>query len=163
MGPLHNYSVKIEWTGAGEQGTQSYTSYSRDHVLQIGDKPPLLGSADPAFRGDAQRYSPEELFVGALSQCHMLWFLHMAARADVVVTGYRDRATGTMRVETAGAGQFVEVTLHPKIRVRSRVSEEAIARLHQQAHDHCFIARSVNFPVRHAPLATDLEPSEVHT
>lgn len=157
MGPLHEYSVRLEWTGAGVHGTRSYTAYSRDHTVQMEGKPALLGSADPAFRGNAGRYTPEDLFVAALSQCHMLWFLHMAAREGVVVTGYTDRATGTMRVETAGAGQFVEVTLHPKVRIRAQASEELIARLHQQAHDHCFIARSVNFPVRHAPLATDLE------
>lgn len=159
MGPLHTYTVNVDWTGAGTSGTESYTSYGRDHTVQIGAKPPLPGSADPAFRGDAARYSPEELFVASLSQCHMLWFLHMAARAGVVVVGYADRATGTMRVESAGAGQFVEVVLHPKVIVSRPVSEEQIARLHQQAHDHCFIARSVNFPVRHAPLATQIVPA----
>ncbi|MBK5249628.1 MAG: OsmC family protein [Actinomycetales bacterium] len=156
MGPLHTYTVNVDWTGAGERGTESYTSYGRDHVVQIGEKPPLLGSSDPSFRGDAARYSPEELFVASLSQCHLLWFLHMAARAGVVVVGYEDRATGTMRVESAGAGQFVEVVLHPRATVAGGVSEELVARLHREAHDHCFIARSVNFPVRHAPLATEL-------
>ncbi len=159
MGLLHTYSVKVDWTGAGEAGTSSYTSYDRDHVVYLGDKPPLPGSADPSFRGDADRYSPEELFVASLSQCHMLWFLHRAAIAGVVVTGYHDRATGTMRVETAGAGQFTEVTLHPQVTVRDEVSDEQIADLHQQAHDHCFIARSVNFPVRHLPLTTAREPA----
>lgn len=156
MGALHGYTVNVDWTGAGEAGTESYTSYSRDHVVQVADRPPVLGSSDPAFRGDPSRYSPEELFVASLSQCHMLWFLHMAARAGVVVVGYTDRATGTMRVESAGAGQFVEVVLHPGITVDGRVSEELVARLHRQAHDHCFISRSVNFPVRHAPLATQM-------
>lgn len=160
MGALHTYSVRVDWTGASDVGTESYTGYSRDHIVYIGDKPPLPGSADPAFRGDADRYSPEELFVAALSQCHMLWFLHRAAVAGVVVTGYADRATGTMRVETAGSGQFTAVTLHPKVRVRDAVDEEQIADLHQQAHDHCFIARSVNFPVRHSPLATQVGEPE---
>ncbi|SEE14397.1 OsmC family protein [Ruania alba] len=154
MGPLHTYSVTVDWTGAGERGTESYTAYSRDHEVTIEGKPALPGSADPAFRGDADRYSPEELFVASLSQCHMLWFLHRAAVAGVVVTGYVDRATGTMRVETAGAGQFTEVTLHPKVTVAHEVSDDVIVDLHQQAHDHCFIARSVNFPVRHMPATT---------
>ncbi|QOR72351.1 OsmC family protein [Ruania alkalisoli] len=154
MGPLHTYQVNVDWTGAGETGTESYTSYGRDHIVTIEGKPDLPGSADPAFRGDNTRYSPEELFVAALSQCHLLWFLHRAAVAGVVVTGYTDRATGTMRVETAGAGQFTEVTLHPRVTVAHDVGEEVIADLHQQAHDHCFIARSVNFPVRHVPATT---------
>src|SRR5699024_8865533 len=94
MGPLHSYSVVVDWTGAGDRGTESYTSYGRDHVVQIEGKPPLPGSADLAFRGDADRYSPEDLFVAALAQCHMLWFLHKAAMAGVVVTGYTARPPG---------------------------------------------------------------------
>ena len=156
MGPLHSYSVVVDWSGAGERGTESYTSYGRDHVVRIEGKPPLPGSADAAFRGDEDRYYPEDLFVAALAQCHMLWFLHKAATRGVVVTGYTDRASGTMRVETAGAGQFTDVVLHPRVTVAEPVDEAVIADLHQQAHDHCFIARSVNFPVRHSPLATEV-------
>jgi organic hydroperoxide reductase OsmC/OhrA len=156
MGGLHNFAVNVTWTGAGSEGTASYTSYSRDHEIAIEGKPTLLGSSEPGFRGDPSRYSPEDLFVAALSQCHMLWALHMAARAGVVVVGYSDRATGTMRVESAGAGQFVEVTMHPKLTVAAEVSEEVVATIHADAHAHCFIARSVNFPVRHAPLATEV-------
>lgn len=160
MGGLHSFNVSVTWTGAGAEGTTSYTSYSRDHEVVIEGKPPLLGSADTAFRGDASRYSPEDLFVAALSQCHMLWALHMAARAGVVVVGYSDRATGTMRVESAGAGQFIEVTLHPQLTVLGDVEDSVVAKIHQDAHAHCFIARSVNFPVRHAPLVTEVaQPS----
>lgn len=156
MGPLHSYSVTVDWTAGHGRGTESYASYARDHIVQIEGKPPLPGSSDAAFRGASDRYCAEDLFVAALSQCHMLWFLHKAALRGVIVTGYTDRATGTMRVETAGAGQFTEVVLHPKVRLTYSVDEEIIAELHQQAHDHCFIARSVNFPVRHAPLATEV-------
>ncbi|UFU04433.1 OsmC family protein [Ruania suaedae] len=156
MGPLHTYQVSVDWTGAGTKGTESYTSYGRDHVVVIDGKPALPGSADPAFRGDEHGYSPEELFVAALAQCHMLWFLHRAAVAGVVVTGYSDRATGTMRVEAAGVGQFTEVALHPKVSVAEEIAQETIADLHQQAHDHCYIARSVNFPVRCVPATTQV-------
>ncbi|HLV56894.1 MAG TPA: OsmC family protein [Actinotalea caeni] len=155
-GGLHSFSVNVTWTGAGSEGTTSYTSYSRDHEVVVEGKPPLLGSADAAFRGDASRYSPEDLFVASLSQCHMLWALHMAARAGVVVVGYSDRATGTMRVESAGAGQFVEVTLRPQLTVVRDVDEAVVAKIHDDAHAHCFIARSVNFPVRHVPLVTEV-------
>lgn len=160
MGALHDFTVNVTWTGAGAEGTSSYTSYSREHEVVVEGKPPLPGSSDVAFRGDADRYSPEDLFVASLSQCHMLWALHMAARAGVVVVGYSDRATGTMRVESAGAGQFVEVTLHPQLTVRDDVEESVIAKIHEDAHAHCFIARSVNFPVRLSPLVTEVaQPS----
>ena len=154
MGLLHQYDLSVEWTGAGETGTASYTSYGRDHVVRVDGKADLLGTADAAFRGDPTPHTPEDLLVAALAQCHMLWFLHLAAAAGVVVTAYTDRAQGTMRVESGGAGQFTDVVLHPQVVVRSAVtpSGEAVddallARLHVAAHEHCFIARSMNFPV----------------
>ncbi|MBC7291775.1 MAG: OsmC family protein [Actinotalea sp.] len=158
MGLLHSYSADVVWTGAGEVGTASYTSYSRDHEVRVGTKPPLPGSADPAFRGDPDRYSPEELLVAALAQCHMLWFLHLASADGVVVVGYTDRASGTMRVEAAGHGQFREVVLRPCVTLAAperadgrEITEQELAALHGRAHEHCFIARSVSFPVRLDP------------
>ena len=166
MGALHLYTVDVRWTGAGDTGTTSYTAYSRDHEIRVEGRPVLLGSSDPAFRGDPTRHTPEELFVAALSQCHMLWFLHLAAQDGVVVVDYRDEAVGRMRVESAGAGQFTEVTLHPRVTVRGVTAGDGragdgdpsgsldarMATLHRRAHEHCFIARSVNFPVRHEPV-----------
>ncbi|NTW38551.1 MAG: OsmC family peroxiredoxin [Cellulomonadaceae bacterium] len=152
MGIIHTYRAGVTWTGAGDVGTASYTSYSRDHEVAFEGKPNLPGSSDPAFRGDPSRYSPEELLVAALSQCHMLWFLHLAAQDGVVVLAYDDDAVGTMRVEAAGAGQFTAVVLHPRVVVRDRtVDDERLAALHLRAGEHCFIKRSVNFPVRTEP------------
>lgn len=155
MGAFHSYSAAITWTGAGDTGTSSYTAYSRDHTVVIDGKPDILGSSDPAFRGDPARHNPEELFVASLAQCHLLWFLHMAAQADVVVTDYSDNAVGTMRVEAAGAGQFTEVELRPRVVLAPGTPGDhatIVAGLHARAHDHCFISRSVNFPVRISPV-----------
>jgi organic hydroperoxide reductase OsmC/OhrA len=159
MGLLHTYTADVVWTGAGSTGTSSYTAYSRDHEVHLGDKPPLLGSSDPAFRGDPTRYNPEELLVSALAQCHMLWFLHLAAVEGVVVGGYSDRATGTMRVEGAGHGQFREVVLRPCVTLQRAtrddgrpITDDDLVALHGRAHEHCFIARSVRFPVRLDPV-----------
>ncbi|MCB7137398.1 OsmC family protein [Cellulosimicrobium marinum] len=149
MGAHHGYSATVRWTGAGRTGTTSYTAYGRDHDVLLDGRPPLPGSADPAFRGDPARYSPEELFVVSLSQCHMLWFLHLAAAAGVVVREYEDAVTGTMRVESGGEGQFTDVTLHPRVVVDdgTGTDDASLALLHRRAHDHCFLARSVNFRV----------------
>src|SRR5665647_3577679 len=117
MGILHTYEAAIIWTGAAGVGTTSYTSYSRDHDVLLEGKPPLPGSSDPGFRGDPSRYCPEELMVAALAQCHMLWVLHLDASDGVVVVGYSDRATGRMRVEAAGHGQFTEVVLRPCVTI----------------------------------------------
>jgi len=136
----HGYEVEVTWSGA----TTGYRDYSRAHEVAVEGKPVLPGSSDPAFRGDRDRYNPEELLVASLSQCHMLWFLHLATEAGIVVTNYRDRATGTM-VEDGG-GRFTEVTLRPDVTVHS--GQDKLAELHDRAHHLCFIANSVNFPVR---------------
>ncbi|ADG74843.1 OsmC family protein [Cellulomonas flavigena DSM 20109] len=161
---LHQFSVDLTWTGARDVGTATYTSYGRDHVLTAGDRPPLPGTSDPGFRGDPDRWSPEDLLVGALSQCHMLWFLHLAATTGVVVVGYEDAASGTVRIEGAGHGQFTEVVLRPRVTVRNAtladgrpVDDALLADVHHRAHEHCFIARSVNFAVRHEPTPVLLE------
>ncbi|GIG39426.1 OsmC family protein [Cellulomonas phragmiteti] len=165
---LHQFSVDLTWTGARDAGTATYTSYGRDHTLTSGARPALLGTSDPGFRGDPARWSPEDLLVGALSQCHMLWFLHLAATAGVVVVGYTDSASGTMRIEAAGHGQFTEVVLRPRVTVRNAtlddgtvVDDELLAGIHHSAQEHCFIARSVNFPVRHEAGPLVHEPSSV--
>lgn len=80
-------------------------------------KPVILGSADPAFRGDPQRWNPEELLVVSLSQCHMLWYLALCAKAGIVVTAYRDRPDGTMSENAEGSGVFTDVTLRPHVTI----------------------------------------------
>jgi organic hydroperoxide reductase OsmC/OhrA len=143
----HRYSVNVAWTGNTGKGTSDYRSYTRDHEIRVPGKPPVHGSSDPKFRGDPVRYNPEELLVAALSSCHMLWYLHLCADAGIVVVSYEDRAEGTMEESGEGAGRFVRVMLRPHVRVTESV-EQAEA-LHQRAHELCFIANSVNFPVLH--------------
>lgn len=160
MGLLHSYDVDVIWTGAGTEGTTGYTAYSRDHEIRVAGKPVLAGSADAAFRGDPGRHTPEDLLVASLSQCHMLWFLHLAGADRFVVVDYQDRATGTMRVEAAGHGAFTDVVLRPRVLLRGDIGPEVdvrLAEVHERAHEHCFIARSVNFPVRIEPVPATAE------
>ena len=147
----HRYSARIEWTGARGQGTTSYRAYGRDHRITMAGKSDLLGSADPAFRGDASRHNPEELLLAAVSACHMLWYLHLAAEAGVVVIGYVDDAEGDMALEADGAGQFTGITLRPSVTLESGADRAVAASLHEAAHAKCFIARSVNFPIAIRP------------
>ncbi|WP_305091528.1 OsmC family protein [Prescottella sp. R16] len=162
--PEHHYTLTVAWTGNRGVGTADHRAYGREHRVSAPAKPDLPGSSDPAFRGDPTRWNPEELLVASLAQCHMLWFLSLAASAGIVVTGYTDRPTGTMAEEPSGAGQFTEVTLNPEVTVCDRNPSGAldadllatIESLHQKANEMCFIARSVNFAVRHRPT-TQLE------
>lgn len=150
MAKHHHYACITEWTGNTGQGTASYTGYTRDHVVRIAGKPELAGSSDRSFRGDAARHNPEDLLLASLSACHMLWFLHLASEAGVVVERYVDNAEAMMVMEPDGAGQFVEVILHPDVAI-SAGEAATTDDLHTKAHAKCFIARSMNFPVRHQP------------
>jgi organic hydroperoxide reductase OsmC/OhrA len=149
MKSTHHYAMTTRWTGNTGTGTSAYQAYERSHVLQVEGKPEIPGSSDPSFRGDKTRYNPEEMLVGALSSCHMLWFLHLCAVAGIVVVDYIDEATGTM-IETAdGGGYFSEVTLHPDVTITDPALIDQANALHEKANQLCFIANSVKFPVHH--------------
>lgn len=145
----HHFEVSVYWTGNRGTGTSGYKDYGRDHSVTAVGLPALLGSADRAFHGDRDRWNPELLLVTALSQCHMLSYLHVAAQHGVSITKYEDIATGTMVLNPDGSGQFSEVTLHPKIFLADPTTVYLALSLHAEAATKCFIARSVNFPVRH--------------
>lgn len=152
MPPLHHYAVAVEWTGNRGGGTSGYREYDRTLVIRAAGKPDLPSSADPAFRGDADRWNPEELLVAALSECHMLSFFHVAVQHGVVVTGYTDAATGEMKTLPDDSGHFVRVDLHPEVALADEAQRDLADSLHPQANRLCFIANSVNFPVHHAPV-----------
>lgn len=147
----HEYTLTVDWTGNLGKGTSSYRAYSRDHVIAVAGKPPIAGSADPAFRGDDGRHNPEDLLVGSLSSCHMLWYLHLCADAGIVVLAYLDKARGTMVETDNGGGRFSEVVLHPVVTIAADSDADLAERLHERAHELCFIAASMNFPVRCEP------------
>src|SRR5712671_3063322 len=150
MSREHQYQVSTKWTGNLGPGTSQYKAYSRNHEISGPKKQaPILGSSDPLFRGDATRYNPEELLVGALSACHMLWVLHLCADVGIAITGYSDEALGFMTENEDGSAQFTGVTLRPVMTITD-VARAAEARvLHDRAHAVCALARSVNFPVQH--------------
>jgi organic hydroperoxide reductase OsmC/OhrA len=153
MNDVHEYQVTVIWTGNTGTGTSGYKDYSRSFELEAEGKHAIAGSSDPAFRGDEGRWNPEQLLVGALSSCHKLWFLHLAAVSDVVVTAYVDHAEGTMRTAPgAETGRFELVTLRPVVTITPESDESKLAALHEEAHRRCFIANSVNFPVRCEPV-----------
>jgi organic hydroperoxide reductase OsmC/OhrA len=153
----HSYVTTVTWTGNRGPGTTGYRDYGREHVVAADGPGTLDGSSDPAFRGDATRWNPEQLLVAALSQCHLLSYLHLCAVNGVVVTAYTDRARGTMST-AGGGGRFTEVVLAPAVTVVSADMVDRALALHEDAHRNCFIAASVNFPVRHEPTVTAATP-----
>lgn len=149
----HRYQTRVDWRANGE-GTTGYARYSRNHTIRAAGKPEIFGSSDPVFRGDPSRYSPEELLVASLSACHLLWYLHLCAVNRITVVEYRDEAEGAMEERADGGGRFVHAELRPKVTIAAGDRELALA-LHDEAHHHCFIARSVNFPVDVVPTIVE--------
>lgn len=148
----HHYDVHVNWTGNTGSGTKTYAGYERAHEITALEKPSIAGSSDPAFKGDKQRWNPEELLVASISACHKLWYLGLCAQAGIVVTAYEDTACGTMAEEPGGAGQFTSVVLKPRVTILAECDEAKALVMHHKAHEMCFIARSVNFPVLCEPL-----------
>ena len=150
----HLFLCTLRWTGAAAGPTTSYAGYSRELVVDFADRPPLRLSAAPAFLGDGALHNPEDLLVAALSACHCLSFLALAARAGLLCEAYEDRAEGTLGVVQKGL-RFTEVRLRPRVTLRRPAAMDGdaltaqVAELHEKAHAQCFIASSVNFPVRH--------------
>lgn len=147
MSELHTYTNTITWTGNLGTGTSAYTGYERSHTIKVEGKAPLEASSDKAFRGDGTKHNPEDLLLASVSGCHMLWYLHLCAVDKVVVKDYVDEAYGEMQTETDGGGRFTKIILRPKIVVASADMLEQAAALHHKAHELCFIANSLNFPV----------------
>jgi organic hydroperoxide reductase OsmC/OhrA len=167
----HHYNATIKWTGNKGTGTDNYRNYERSHEISIEHKLTLAASSDPAFRGDKTKHNPEDLLLSSLSSCHMLWYLHLCSEAGVIVTDYIDNlssafilpsdfnaaridnATGILLETSTGGGQFTEVTLRPIVTVAEPHMFDKANELHKKANERCFIANSVNFPVKHIPTA----------
>jgi organic hydroperoxide reductase OsmC/OhrA len=147
----HSYQTRLTWTG----GTTSvpFRNHDRSYRIDAAGKPGIPGSSDKVFRGNAQRWNPEDLLVAALSACHHLWYMGLCAAAGMVVLAYEDMAEGEMVEESPGGpGQFVRVTLRPHVTLAPGSDRERALALHATAHENCFIARSVNFAVEHFPI-----------
>ena len=151
MPKTHRYTARLTWTGNTGDGTRDYRSYERAFEITSPDKAAISGSSDPAFRGDPSRWNPEELLVASLSACHKLWYLHLCAEAGIVVISYVDEPEGEMEEQPCGSGQFTQVTLHPTVTRAEGADKVMAVGLHERAHESCFIARSVNFPILCVP------------
>jgi len=147
MAKEHPYSARIEWTGDRGRGTASYLGYERTWEVRTDGKAVIACSNDPLLGGDPSKHNPEDLLLASLSACHMLWYLHLACDAGIVVRAYADSPVGVGESDPSGAGRFLRATLRPEIKVESGADLRLADAIHSKIHQYCFIARSVNFPV----------------
>ncbi len=149
---MSEHRVQISWVrGAADF---SYETYPRAHVWRFEGGAQVEASAAPDYRGEPERVDPEQAFVASLASCHMLTFLAIAARRRLVVDAYQDAAVGFLEKNEGGRLAVTRVVLRPAVRFAepAGVSPETLARLHEQAHEHCFIANSVRTRI-------DVEPA----
>ena len=151
MSKQHHYTLTLKWTGNKGTGTSNYKEYERSHSILIDNKPEIPGSSDTAFRGDNTKHNPEDLLLASASSCHMLWYLHLCADAGIIVTNYIDKPTGTLVEPENAPGHFSQITLNPVVTITNPALQDKAKQLHHKAHQKCFIANSVNFPITHNP------------
>jgi organic hydroperoxide reductase OsmC/OhrA len=148
MAKTHEYPSRVVWTGNTGAGTSSYKSYERSWDMAIEGKETVHCSNDPFLGGEPSKYNPEDMLITALSSCHMLWYLHLCSQAKITVLAYEDNPVGIGASEPDGSGQFSEAILRPKITITADSDADKAVAIHDKIHNYCFIARSVNFPVK---------------
>lgn len=147
MSKTHEYTAAIAWTGDRGEGTKRYKSYDRSWRIETPGKLPIECSNDPLLGGDSLKPNPEDLLLASLGACHMLWYLHLASAAGIVVHAYQDSPLGVGETGPNGEGRFIRAVLRPKITVSRDADTTKADLLHHEVHRYCFIARSVNFPI----------------
>ncbi len=153
----HPHTALIRW----QLGDADFLGkrYSRAHTWTFDGGVEVPASSSPHVvplpMSDARAVDPEEAFVASLSSCHMLWFLDIASRAGYAIASYEDAAEGRMGRNAAGKLVVDLVTLRPRVRVTGeRVPDAAaLAALHHEAHEECFLANSVRCEIRCEPVA----------
>jgi organic hydroperoxide reductase OsmC/OhrA len=147
MTKVHDYTAQIVWTGDRGEGTRRYRGYDRTWRIHPDSNHSIDCSNDPLLGGDPAKPNPEDLLLSSLAGCHMLWYLHLASNAGIIVSAYEDTPVGVGEVEPDGSGRFIRAVLRPKITVQRGTDLAKADALHHDVHRFCFIARSVNFPI----------------
>lgn len=150
---MSEHRATIQWQNAGT--TMDYASFSRDHQWRIKDgRLTVPASSAPVYQGSDSALDPEDALVAALSSCHMLTFLAIAAKKRLVVASYADQAVGFLETNADGKMAVTRVELHPEVRFApgTTMAPEDLQRLHDKAHANCFIANSVKTAVTIHPV-----------
>ena len=144
---MSEHRIALDW----EKGPAPFTydAYPRNHTIAFKDgREKVIASASPTYKGDAGKADPEDMLVAALSSCHMLSFLAIAAKKRLTVHSYRDDAVGFLEND-GGKLWITRVILRPKVAIDA--DAQTLAQIHHMAHEACFIANSVKTSVSVEP------------
>jgi organic hydroperoxide reductase OsmC/OhrA len=143
----HRYEARLSWTGSTGLG---WEHYDREHAVTAPPAEQELRLTTGESKGDPSVLNPEQLLLMSASSCQMLWFLHLAAKARIDVVAYEDEASAAMP-EDEPPVRITEIVLRPRITVVGDASDERVRKLVDTAHEHCFIANSLNSSMRIEP------------
>ena len=155
----HEFVLNLAADGARSDGDARPQRAARRHTISAEGKPDISGSSAVVFHGEMDRWNPEELFLAALPQCHFLSYLFVASRAGLEVISYRCQSRATLEVDREGRGRITAVELLPEVHVANGEATRASA-LHAEAHDVCFIARSVSCEVTWRDSVVEVSPPD---
>ncbi len=150
MSDAHVFEITLTYPASAAQLTPPVANFSRDNIMRSAGKHEVAASSPAAFGGNDTRYNPEELMLMSLSECHMLTYLAIAAKKQITIVRYEDRATGQLGIGefgVAGKTSMQRVTLHARVTVAKGTNLEDARAIHIKAHANCFMANSVNFPI----------------
>jgi len=134
--------INLSWQRSSEDF--SYENYNRNHLVQFPGGQFIKASSAPNYFGDADLVNPEESLLAALSSCHMLTVLAIAAKKKLIIDHYEDKPVATLAANEAGSMMVKTITLSPKITFSDNsVDKDTIKKLHESAHKHCFVANSL--------------------
>jgi organic hydroperoxide reductase OsmC/OhrA len=150
MAREHKFIAELNWTGSSQGPAVSYEQYSREWTFRQDDREDLIGTAAVPYRGVPDLRNPEDLLLASVSACHCLTFLAEAVMAKISVISYTDQCEATMKIQD-GRMRITEVILRPVVTI-SGGDVDRVEQLHHKAHDGCFIANSVNFPILVEPV-----------
>lgn len=157
MSDAHLYEVTLQYPADAASMTTPAANYSRNSIFMHAGKPDVPASSPASNGGDDARYNPEELMLMSISQCHMLTYLAIAAKKQMAILKYEDRAVGELGLGVAGGVgvvgkmSFQRATLHPRVTVPKGTNVADAVKMHEKAHIHCYMANSVNFPIDTIP------------
>lgn len=152
---MHTYKAVVTWNRGDQQFVDN--RYSRGHAWRFDGGAEVPASSSPHVvpipMSVAANVDPEEAFVAAVSSCHMLFFLNIAAKGGFVIDRYEDSASGVMEKNAEGRIAMTRITLRPHIAFggERHPTAEEIARMHHESHEQCFIANSIKTEVNVEP------------
>ena len=145
------FKVNTTWSSLKKEDGFDTFSNPKTHKVHIRDKKPLTVSAAKEFKGDKTKYNPEDLFLSALSSCHMMSYLYLCDKNKITLIDYSDETSGTLLVNADGSGKFISVVLSPIVTIIEKNKIDLAIKLHEEANRLCFIANSSSVPISHIP------------